>query len=246
MFGLSLLALAPLVNCALDLAWVQGAAIPKHVATTPVPRSGEAWWVQRHQGCVETTKRNDFEVAFLGDSITQGWEGAGKAAWTRDFAPLKAANFGFSGDRTEHVLWRLANGELVGTNVKLIVIMIGTNNVGHGSSSPTQTADGVKAIVQTLLAGTKAKILLLGIFPRDANAGDRLRQAVSEATRGFQGLHDGARVHYKDVGHFFVRPDGTLRSTLMPDLLHLNPDGYEIWAKAMLPDLKGLLGKGGQ
>lgn len=198
--------------------------------------------MQRHALCVQKTKADDFAVAFLGDSITQGWEADGAEAWKRDFAPLKAANFGFSGDRTEHVLWRLDHGEITGSRVQLVVIMIGTNNVGHGSSNAKQTADGVRAIVQKLLKGTGAKVLLLGTFPRGMTAEDPLRMAVAEMTAGFKSLADGKRVHFADVGKFFVRQDGTLRFTLMPDLLHLNRDGYEVWAKAVLPEIKALLG----
>lgn len=204
----------------------------------------EDWWKQRHEQCVAKTRAADFDVAFLGDSITQGWEGGGKATWDRLFAPLKSANFGFSGDRTEHVLWRLDNGEIVGAKPKLIVIMIGTNNVGHGSSNAAQTSDGVRAIVAKLRSSLpQTKILLLGVFPRGAAANDRLRVAVGQATEGFATLHDGKHVFFSNVGRFFVRSDGSLRSTLMPDLLHLNPDGYFVWGKAIEADVRSLLGK---
>lgn len=235
----SVLALLP--GATLQGSQSQGNPPPRHVATTPADRNGEDWWRQRHERCVEITNANAFQVAFLGDSITQGWEGAGRDAWLQNFTPLGAANFGFSGDRTEHAIWRLEHGEITGTNVKVIVIMLGTNNVGHGSSDPQQTIDGMKSIIGHLLVGTKAKILLLGVFPRGADTDDRLRKAVAEVTEGYAKLHDGKRVFFTDVGHHLVRPDGTLRSTLMPDLLHLNQGGYEIWAKALLPELKKLL-----
>ncbi len=209
---------------------------PQIVATTPVSREAEAWWRERHARCVEMTKSRAFDVAFLGDSITQGWEGAGKSEWDARFGPLKAANFGFSGDRTEHVLWRLANGEIVGANPKVIVIMIGTNNLGHGSSNPDQTASGVGEIVRKLTSSLpRAKVLLLGIFPRGRAASDRLRLAAEEATEKFKALHDGERVHFLDIGKHFIRADGDLRSFLMPDLLHLAPEGYGIWGKAIQP-----------
>ena len=88
--------------------------VPRHVATIPAPQTGQPWWNERHAAKVEETKRGGIDVVFIGDSITQGWEGGGKAVWDRDFAPLKSGNFGFSGDRTEHVLWRLENGEIMG------------------------------------------------------------------------------------------------------------------------------------
>lgn len=212
------------------------------VATTPAHRLNEDWWKQRHEQCVETTKKGGVDLVFLGDSITQGWEGPGKATWDVEFAPLKAANFGFSGDRTEHVLWRLANGEIVGLSPKLVMIMIGTNNIGHGSSNATQTARGVKMIVDTLLTKLpKTKILLLGIFPRGEAPNDPMRLAVADATRQFAGLDDRKRVHFLDIGSTFMRGDGTLRTTLMPDRLHLEPDGYALWAKAVRDDVHRLM-----
>jgi beta-glucosidase len=220
---------------------------PKIAATTPISRESEPWWRERHARCVELTKQGGFDVAFLGDSITQGWEGAGKAAWDATFAPKRAANFGFSGDRTEHVLWRLANGEIVGATPKVIVIMIGTNNLGHGSSNAEQTSIGVTEIVKTLRDKLpETRILLLGIFPRGRAADDRLRVAAADATQRFVGLDDGRHVHFLDIGKHFIRADGDLRAFLMPDLLHLSPDGYGIWAKAIEPTVARLLAEPGR
>lgn len=211
------------------------------VSVTPISRINEGWWKDRHAACVEATKRADFDVAFLGDSITQGWEGSGKEAWNRDFAPFKAANFGFSGDRTEHVLWRLDNGELLGSKAKLVVIMIGTNNVGHGSSNAGQTAEGIGAILKKLEKGLpQAKVLLLAVFPRSNAPGDAMRLAVEGINVNIRKFDDGKRVFFKDISHAFVRHDGTLRSMLMPDQLHLNADGYDIWAKAIRDDVRVL------
>lgn len=216
--------------------------IPKHVATTPADRLSEDWWRQRHENCEKITKAGGFDVAFLGDSITQGWEGSGKSVWDREFAPLKSANFGFSGDRTEHVLWRLEHGELISAKPKVVVIMIGTNNVGHGSSTPVQTADGVRLIVKKLTnAMPDSKILLLGIFPRGEQPNDPMRVKTHEATQLFSSLDNRKSVHFLDIGYAFLRSDDVLRTTLMPDRLHLDPDGYEIWGKAIKDKLITLL-----
>lgn len=211
-------------------------------AITPVDRLNEAWWKDRHEAKVKLTQQGDVDVIFLGDSITQGWEGAGKAVWDKHFAPLKAANFGFSGDRTEHVLWRLANGEMVGLHPKAVVLMIGTNNIGHGSSTPEQTAIGVSAVVHKLQESfPNAKIMLLGIFPRGTNADDPYRQKVAQATQLFQPLDQEKNVYFKDIGYAFVRGSGQLRTLLMPDSLHLNEAGYGIWAQAIEDDLRKLI-----
>lgn len=215
---------------------------PVQVAVTPAERLSEDWWKARHEQCVETTKKGGVDLVFLGDSITQGWEGEGKAVWDREFAPYNAANFGFSGDRTEHVLWRLGHGEIIGLKPKAIVIMIGTNNIGHGSSGPKETADGVRAIVEKLLKDVpSAKILLLGIFPRGQSTEDKMRKDVAEATRLFKPLADDKRVTFLDLGPSFLKPDGTLPQEVFPDFLHLNATGYKLWAEGIKDTLRKLL-----
>jgi lysophospholipase L1-like esterase len=230
----------------LALAGVVGAETVKSVATTPVERPEERNQ-QRHAKFNEVSKEGTAEVVFLGDSITQGWEGKGKAMWEQHFAPMKAANFGIGGDRTEHVLWRLANGNFDGLKPKLVVLMIGTNNTGHQgrdgyACTAEQTAEGVKEILAVLeKKAPEAKVLLLGIFPRGADAMDKFR-AQNEATNAIVKTYaDGKRVFWKDLGSVFLEKDGTLSKEIMPDLLHLNEKGYQMWAEAILPDVVALM-----
>jgi lysophospholipase L1-like esterase len=230
----------------LFLAGVVGAETVKSVATTPVERPEERNQ-QRHAKFNEVSKEGTAEVVFLGDSITQGWEGKGKAMWEQHFAPMKAANFGIGGDRTEHVLWRLANGNLDGLKPKLVVLMIGTNNTGHQgregyACTAEQTAEGVKEILAVLEKKCpEAKVLLLGIFPRGADAMDKFR-IQNEATNAIVKTYaDGKRVFWKDLGSVFLEKDGTLSKEIMPDLLHLNEKGYQMWAEAILPDVVALM-----
>src|SRR5689334_9616611 len=81
---------------------------------------------RRHDKFVEIAKRGGVDVLFLGDSITDAWggEGHGKSEGSKifeeEFVPLKAANFGIGGDRTQHVLWRLQNGELDDIQPKVV------------------------------------------------------------------------------------------------------------------------------
>ncbi|MEI7576843.1 MAG: GDSL-type esterase/lipase family protein [Armatimonadota bacterium] len=213
------------------------------VSITSAHRLNEEWWKARHERCVEQTKQGGHELIFIGDSITQGWEGGGKATWDKYYGSRKAANYGFSGDRTEHVLWRMENGEIVGEKPKVAVMMIGTNNIGHGSSDAAATALGVKTIVGKLRSVMPAtKILLLGIFPRGATSTDKMRMDVASATSQFSTLADGKNVFFLDIGRHYMTRNGDMWTGLMPDLLHPNSGGYEIWAKAMEPTLKQLLG----
>lgn len=209
-------------------------------SVTPVPR--DAKWMKRHELIKSRAVPGAVDVIFLGDSITQGWEGAGKEAWEKSFAPLKAINAGIGGDRTEHVLWRLANGTITGITPKVAVLMIGTNN--SRTNTPEQIAAGIRAIVGTLREKLpETKILLLAIFPRGADPSDPLRKTNAAANELVKSLDDGKHVFYLDIGPRFLTADGVLEKRVMPDLLHLSPEGYAIWAGAVEPKVRELLGK---
>lgn len=229
-------------------------AADTNLATNPVPR--DSGWMKRHESFNETSKKGEATLVFLGDSITQGWEGKGKATWEKHYAKRNAANFGIGGDRTEHVLWRLDNGNFDGLKPKLIVLMIGTNNTGHVgrpqkelngtvyACSAEQTAEGVKAILARLQKKTpEAKVLLLGIFPRGETPADAMRQQNEATNALIAKLADGKQVQYLDIGKTFLQPDGKLTREIMPDLLHLSEKGYDMWAEAIEPKVKELLGE---
>jgi lysophospholipase L1-like esterase len=224
----------------------------RNLAIDPKPRMGP--WIKRHESFNEVSKQGEAQLVFLGDSITQGWEGNGKEAWAKTWAPLKAANFGIGGDRTEHVIWRLQNGNFDGLKPRLVVLMIGTNNTGHQGrpaaehdgavyiSSAEQTAEGVKTILGILAKKLPdTKVLLLGIFPRGATKDDAMRQQNVATNNIISGFADGQRVHYMDIGNTFLQPDGTLPKEIMPDLLHLNAKGYEMWTNAIEGKVKELM-----
>lgn len=209
-------------------------------ATKPAPRPGG--WMKTHENFVAVAKKGGVDVLFLGDSITNGWRGNGKKAWAKHFEPLKPANFGIGGDRTQHVLWRLQNGELDGITPKVAVLMIGTNN--QGSDSAPQIAEGIEAIVKHLREKTPStKILLLAVFPRGAKADNPSRAKLAAVNKTISKLHDGQNVVYLDIGEKFLEKDGSLSKEIMYDYLHLTPRGYEIWAEAITPTLHRLLGR---
>jgi len=212
-----------------------GAAGP----VTPVPR--DANWMKRHDLINSRAVPGEVDLLFIGDSITQGWEGAGKAAWAKFYGPRKAMNAGIGGDRTQHVLWRIDNGNVAGITPKVAVVMIGTNNAK--GDEPAHTAAGIEAIVKQLRKKLPAtKILLLGVFPRGATPEDALRKKNTAVNEIIAKLDDGEHVFYLDIGPKFLTADGTLEKAIMPDLLHLSPRGYEIWAESIEPKLAELLG----
>ena len=217
----------------------QAAQAKDNNAIVPSPR--DPGWVKRHEGYVEIAKKGGVDLLFLGDSITDGWHGGGKAVWDKNFAPLKAANFGIGGDQTQHVLWRLQHGELDGIKPKLAVLMIGTNNLGGNSDE--QIVEGIKAIVAELHKQTPdTKLLLLGIFPRGMKADDGARARIKHINSIIAKLDDdGKTIKYLDIGDKFLEADGTLPKSIMPDALHPNGKGYEIWAAAIMPTVKEMM-----
>ena len=209
-------------------------------AVVPVPR--DTGWMKRHEGFNERVKKGNVDLLLIGDSITHGWEGSGKAAWEKYYTPRNAVNLGIGGDRTQHVLWRLDNGNVEGISPKAAVLMIGTNN--SGTNTPAQIAEGVAAVVKKLREKLpKTKILVLAIFPRGADSNDAKRKVNVEANLTIKKLADGEMVHFLDIGEKFLNADGTLSKEVMPDLLHLNEKSYATWAEAIEPKLKELMGE---
>ncbi len=156
----------------LSLALICGRALAKdtqdYASTKPVPRN-DAWWQARQKSMNERVKKGNVDLLMIGDSITHGWEGGGKEVWKKFYEKRNAVNLGIGGDQTQHVLWRLENGNIEGIQPKLAVLMIGTNNAW--CNNPQEVAAGVQAIVEKLRAKLpQTKVLLLAIFPRGADA----------------------------------------------------------------------------
>lgn len=229
-------------SLALALIFFVSAAYAQHSAVIPVPR--DANWKVRADLLNQRIKDNPgAELLFIGDSITQGWEGGGaKEVWEKSYGKRKAVNLGIGGDRTQHVLWRLQNGNLEGVKPKVAVVMIGTNNSNGEDNTAAQIVEGVQAIVKELQTRQpQMKVLLLGIFPRGENFNPQ-RGKITQINQVLQKLDDGKRVYFLDIGHRFLEGDGILTATIMPDYLHLSQKGYEIWAEAIEGKLASLLG----
>lgn len=211
------------------------------VTTTPTPRPDD-WWQRRHQKINDRAKRGDVDLILIGDSITEGWGGEEvRELWEKFYGSRKVMNAGIGGDRTQHVLWRLDNGNVDGIKPKLAVVMIGTNNSGDDTAD--DIAAGITAIVEKLRAKLPdTKILLLGIFPRGENNDDERRKVNAATNKTIQSLDDGKSAFYLDISDKFLSEDGTLAREIMPDLLHLSKQGYEIWGEAIEPKVAEALG----
>ncbi len=229
------------------------AAAPTLVdASAAIPKTGNARFFELHEKFLARTKSGPIGVLFLGDSITEGW-GKAPHVWERYFGKYQPANFGIGGDQTQHVIWRIENGELDGINPKAVVLMIGTNN--SGAHTGEQIADAIKKIVGLIRAkipGTK--VLLLAILPRDArrNADGQITEAaIADAAKRVAAndranaliakLDDGVNVRYLNTNAIFLGRDGRIPWTIMPDQLHPTAAGYQLWAEALDKPLAELM-----
>jgi beta-glucosidase len=205
------------------------------------------WWIPRHEQKLARIRaaaaaHQSIDLVFIGDSITHNWEKDGQAVWARHYAKYGALDLGFGGDHTENVLWRLQHGELDGFAAKVVVVMIGTNNTGDRLEDPRSTAAGVRRILDEIRARQPAaRILLLAVFPRDEQPTSPLRRLNDRVNTIISGFADGRHITFLDIGASLANADGTLSRDVMPDLLHPNEKGYEIWAAQMEPTLLRLL-----
>jgi beta-glucosidase len=257
--GLLLAALLPLA-----LAQTPAAAPAQKVdASAAIAKAGpdgapNTGFLKSHESFLARGKAGPVGLLFVGDSITAGWANAARThIWESYYGKYQPANFGIGGDQTQHVIWRIQNGELDGITPKVTVLMLGTNNTGPAPAGHTsaEIAAADKKIVELIRAkipGTK--VLLLAIFPRGARKdkdGKITDSALTDAARRTEiinavnvelaKLDDGVNVRYLDINAAFVGQDGKIPFAIMPDQLHPNTAGYQLWADAMKPLLTEML-----
>jgi len=226
-----------------------------NTATHPVPSpeyrgASAGWgegkdWFNQHKDINQIGNDRKVDLVFLGNSITQSWGGEGRSVgspvkelWDSLYAPRNAANFGISGDRTQHILWRIDNGNFEGISPKAIILTIGVNNFRNNSSS--EISDGIKLIVRKLKKKLPSThIILLGPLPTGANESDPLRKKYHQVHQEIRGLGTQSRLTYMKISEHFILTKGDLNYDLMrTDNIHLTAQGYYQWAKLIEPELK--------
>ena len=234
----ALLAIASSLHAELPAPWPMPSPIPSappgvNSAICSLPRL--EWFARVKNNNDNAAKiAEGIHLVFDGDSITDGWHKAGQQIWMERYAKFGAFDFGIGGDRTENLLWRLSQGQLKEIHPKLVLLMIGTNNLS--SNTNEQIAEGVKAIIdQYRKLCPDATILLQGIFPRAADATNPLRERIKEINKIIASYADGKNIRFLDFGDKFLEPDGSMSPEVMPDFLHPSPKGYQIWAEAIQP-----------
>jgi lysophospholipase L1-like esterase len=237
------LTLAAQTNAPTATATNAAPEVHQNTAIIPVPRTGSI--TNRQSLVLQRAKEapGDYDIEFIGDSITQGWESRGTNVWQEFYGKRKVINFGVSGDRIQHVLWRFEHGQLDGIKAKAAVVMIGTNNSNKDDNTEADILEGITAIVQQIRARQPdTKILLLGIFPRGKTFSPQ-RGKILQVNQALARLDDGSHLFYLDFGSQYIENDGSISKSIMPDALHPNEAGYRIWANATEPKLKQLLGE---
>lgn len=229
------------------------AALPEPAADRPSPRADQNSMLA-HAELLEKKKKGRIDVYFLGDSITRRWGTSDEQYkaflenWRQNFFGWNAADFGWGGDTTQNILWRLENGELDNVNPKIIVLMAGTNNVGK--KSPLSTEDpratdvtrGIKAILDLCRRkAPRATIILMGITPRNDNMA--VMPIINRINENISKFADGKKVRYLNINDRLADREGKLYEGMTNrDGLHLDVKGYQVWADALKPIFNKLLG----
>jgi len=218
-------------------------------ADRPAPRTDQNSKTA-HEQLLAKAKQGRIDIYFVGDSIVRRWGALDYpellANWKENFHGWNAANFGWGADRTQNILWRVENGELDGVNPKVIVILAGTNNVGAQPRDDAEAAEivrGLKAIVEVCQRKTPAAtIVLTGILPRNDNLA--VMPTIDRINRQLAGFADGARIRFLNVNDRLADANGVAVAGVFGerDKLHPTLEGYQIWADALKPIFRELLG----
>jgi len=210
-------------------------------------KHGNPAFFEKHAVFLKRANEGPVGVVFIGDSITQGW-GKFPDIWEKAWGKYDPANFGIGGDRTQHVIWRIEEGELDKITPKVAVLMIGTNNTMDDSAKDIAKANRkIVSMIQDKLPNTK--ILLLAVFPRGPRSmrGDisdpwEMRmEKIRAINADMAKLDNGKSIRFLDLGPKFTSADGTIAHAIMPDQLHLSAAGYEIWVEGMAPLLEEMM-----
>ena len=201
-----------------------------------------------HQQLLEKARRGKIDVYFEGDSITRRWGATDYpdflANWKQNFFGWNAANFGWGGDTTQNILWRLENGELDGVNPKVIVILAGTNNVGREPGNDAKVADitkGIKTVIDLCRKkAPRATVILTAIFPRNDNIA--VVPTINRINENIARFADGKRIRFININDKLANRDGVLFEGMTVDKLHLSLKGYQIWADSLKPIFRKVLG----
>lgn len=203
----------------------------------------EADWMRRvslQQGMLNNQPCN---VCFIGDSLTEFWLHTGSAMWTQDFMPLKPINLGITADRTEHILHRIQRLDFRRANPKVVVLLMGTNNLGmEPPDKPDDVARAISAGVAMLRAKLpEAQMVVLTIPPGGNKAEAALRARIKQTNALLSQTRWPDRVRLLPVYESMIDASGEWKPGLTLDGTHFSESGYAQLAEILVPVLKELL-----
>jgi len=217
-------------------------AADESVSSTSDPRLvNYSWmslsrWYEMHAEDVALAAKGDSSLLFIGDSITEGWALEGKSYWNLHFEPLGAVNFGIGGDMTQNLLWRLDHVTAGALKPRAVVLLIGVNNLSFSRDTPETIGRGIIAVVDELEKHfPSADILLFTVLPAGEQATHPLRDRIKRINHTIAHLDDREHLTLLDISPTLLETDGSISSSVMPDYLHLSPEGYRRWTMSILP-----------
>jgi lysophospholipase L1-like esterase len=218
-----------------DTKLIPTLAVPGFYADSPQE------WMRMHESHVKRAKQGHVDVLFLGDSITQGWNHAPQV-FGKVFGQWKTALFGIRGDKTGNLLWRLDHGEVDGLSPRVVVLLIGVNNLWGAANTDTEVAIGIVAVTDRIrLKLPDAKILLMGLLPTGEHIDLPVRNAIRRVNHLLANAQLGQQIRYCDIGSALLDEEGSISKEVMADFLHPTPLGYERSAKVLAPIISEMM-----
>lgn len=181
------------------------------------------------------------DICFVGDSLTEFWNAQGSPIWQLEFQNIRAANLGMAADRTENILWRLNHGAIDEIHPKVVVLMLGTNNLSKESAdAPEDVLRGIATVLKQIQNKLpESRILLLSILPNGYDQGSALRKQILKTNTGIQNLAVPGNIMVIDVHNAFLNSSKKWKSGLTVDGTHLTMRGYDV----LMNQIRGPLGK---
>lgn len=200
-------------------------------------------WDRRHETVLVRNQAINPELVFIGDSITHFWggepnerKGRGEDSWKAMVGSHVASNLGFGFDYIDNAYYRVQHGELDGITPRVIVVLLGTNNLGHRKDSAETCAENMRAFLALVRRKSpKAKLLLLGILPR----GDaQLNSVIAATNRLYSQMADDKHTWFADLTETFLPVGHTVSKELMPDGVHPSAKGYQLLGARIKAELE--------
>jgi lysophospholipase L1-like esterase len=209
-------------------------------------KKGKGWWAQMYDIDSLCMNSGKTDLLIIGNSITQGWGGSrtlttygpGQKAADKYFKDLKWINAGISGDRTQHVAWRIINGHYNACDPDTVVLAIGVNNFNDNTAD--EIIKGIELDLNLIKNKIpRAKILLYGPLPTGTKAGSERRKKYNDIHKAIKEKESDPRINYISLLQTMTLKNGDLNPDYYSsDGIHLIPAGYYIWAGSISKFIK--------